>query len=355
MNSPRDEPKSFAEWRGDSPYQRWQRKEGIPVYTGYYIEDVMTLPLRDWDRKGGKGAYLNLGGQQETDGYVAEIPPGESLKVQRHLFEEIVYVLKGRGATSVWQETGREQTFEWEEGSLFAIPLNAWHQHFNGSASEPVRYLASTNLPRSINQFHNENFIFDNPFCFSDRFHGDPRFFQKEGKSWGTRNWETNFIQDVRCFQLDPWNEKGLGARHMRFALADNVLGCHIHEIAVGTYVQAHRHGPGAMVLIVEGSGYELLWMENEPKRRYDFKPGAVVSPGNRMYHQHFNTGPVALRQMALRGASPKWGSGEPHIEGHQMDLISYEREDPEVRTMFEEELKTKGIALQLPPTGRSG
>ena len=250
-------PATFDEWRGKSPYQRWQDKEGIPVHTGYCIEDVMSLALGDWQRRGGKGAYLNLGGQQETDGYVAEIPPGGSLKPVHHLFEEIIYILRGRGATRVWQEGGEQQIFEWEKGSLFAIPLNAWHEHFNGSALEPVRYLASTSLPRSINQYHNEDFIFNNPFSFTDRFQGASDFFRDEGRSWGPRNWETNFVRDVRAFRLDLWNEKGLGARHMRFALADNVLGCHIHEIQVGTYVQAHRHGPGAMVLIVEGKGFE--------------------------------------------------------------------------------------------------
>lgn len=72
---------------------------------------------------------------------VCEIPAGSRTKPQRHLFEELIFVLSGRGAMTVWQEGGNKQTFEWHEGSLFSPPLNAWHQHFN-PGTEPARYLA---------------------------------------------------------------------------------------------------------------------------------------------------------------------------------------------------------------------
>jgi quercetin dioxygenase-like cupin family protein len=314
----------------------------------------MTLKLSDWKRLGGKGAYLNLSAQEETDGYVVEIPPKQSLNIEHHLFEEMIYILKGKGATSVWQTNGPKQTFEWQEGSLFAVPLNAWHQHFNGSATEPVRFLAYTNLPSSLNTYHTEEFIFDNPFVFGDRFSGEADYFQRVGEQRGGQSWESNFVDDVRRFKLDIWNEKGLGIGHMRFAMAECILGCHIHEVPVGHYDQAHRHSAGAMVLIIEGKGFELCWMEGEKKQKFDFKPGSIFSPGARMYHQHFNSGKINLKQVALRGRSPKWRYGELRgITGDMMDLIRYENEDPEVRAIFQKELDKEGVEIQLPPVRR--
>ena len=91
------------------------------------------MPLKWWDRVGGYGAYIMLDGTGYLDdAYVCAIPPGKSLNAQRHMFEALIYVLDGRGATTVWQSSGPKQSFEWQTGSLFAIPLNARYQHFNG-------------------------------------------------------------------------------------------------------------------------------------------------------------------------------------------------------------------------------
>jgi gentisate 1,2-dioxygenase len=72
------------------------------------------------------------------------------------MFEEMIYVLKGRGATSVWLDDGKKQTFEWQERSFFSIPLNAWHQHFNGQGSETVRFIGYTNAPSVFHRRHRE-------------------------------------------------------------------------------------------------------------------------------------------------------------------------------------------------------
>ena len=338
-------------------YEYWLERENVPVYRGYYVEDVYTLPLGDWARQGGRGAYLCLANQQQTDGYVVEIAPGAALNPERHLFEKIMYVLSGRGCTQVWQEGGPRHTFEWAAGSLFAIPLNAWHRHFNTSGTEPARLLAGTTAPRQLNQYHDETFIFDNPYVFRDRFSGDEEdYFSREGESWGARSWETNFVRDVNNFLLARWEEKGIGTRHMRFAMADGGYGCHIHELAPRTYVQAHRHLPGALILVLQGSGYEIMWMDGKPKQRFELRPGSIVSPGNMMYHQHMNLTDEPLRQLAIRSTGfSKYGTGEGGPEAHMAELLKYEDEEPAIRETFYAEVRSRGLEPVLVPVKQGG
>ena len=217
---------------GLTPYEAFQAKEGIPSVTGFFVEDLMSVEVKAWARMGAFGCFLNLGEQQETDAYICEIPPGRQSEPQRHLFETIIYVHKGRGATTVWLEEHAKQTFEWTAGAIFAMPLNVSYQHFNAS-NEPVRFLAGTNAPHVINLFHNEDFIYRNPFNFRDRFHEGDEFL-RFNKHVTERYWETNLVPDVNQFPLDDFPMKGKGVKHMRFTLADTTYGCHVSEFPPG-------------------------------------------------------------------------------------------------------------------------
>ena len=61
---------------------------------------------------------------------------------EHYLFEDLVYVVKGRGATSVWQSDGRKQTFEWHEGSMFSpiAAQGALTRHYGLTAKEAVYF-----------------------------------------------------------------------------------------------------------------------------------------------------------------------------------------------------------------------
>src|SRR3989338_6635042 len=110
--------------RMDTPYDAWAASQGIDVVKGYGVANVYELPLKWGERMGGYGVFINLQGTGYLDdAYVCSIQPGKSLNPQRHLFEELVYVLDGRGATTVWQGNGAEQSFEGPKGRLVAEPL----------------------------------------------------------------------------------------------------------------------------------------------------------------------------------------------------------------------------------------
>lgn len=337
-----------------STYQRWVESEGIPIIRDFYIQDIRKVPLKPWERKGGLGVYLNLIGTGEAnDAYICEIPPGKSLKPQRHLFEEMIYVVQGRGATAVWLEGKKKQTFEWQPGSLFSPPLNSWHQHFNGSGSEPVRYLAVTSAPVVINLFHNPDFIFRNSFEFTDRFSGEDDYFSGKGKSYPGRVWDTNFVPDVKAMALQEWRERGAGGKNVMLELAENSMAAHISEFPVGTYKKAHRHGPGAHVVILGGKGYSLLWPEGSPIQRYDWQEGSVIVPPENWFHQHFNNGSSPARYLALRWGSKKfrglrkaYGVDESIKSGG--DQIEYEDEEPKIHQEFEASLAKAGVSCRM-------
>ncbi len=145
--------KKFATEK-DTPYVRWVRGRGA----GHHRR---ALGARPADRRAqAVGAPRRRRRLHQPRGLAhvqrllrGEIPAGGELDPQRQLFEEMILVLEGHGSTPVWNDAGDEVTFEWGPGSLFAIPLNAWHQHFNGSGSAPARFVSSTNLPPIINLY----------------------------------------------------------------------------------------------------------------------------------------------------------------------------------------------------------
>src|SRR5215467_9566015 len=114
----------------DSPYPRWVADEGLDIIAAHYRPDLRTVELKPWERRGGRGVFINHEATRTSnDCYVCEIPAGGKLAPQRQLFEEMILVLEGQGSTTVWNDTGNRIGFEWKAGAMFAIPLNTWHQH----------------------------------------------------------------------------------------------------------------------------------------------------------------------------------------------------------------------------------
>lgn len=339
-------------------YRQWQEAQKIPIINGFFVKDIKTVEVAPWEFKGGLGAFVNLEGTGGiNDAYVCEIPAGGRLKPQKHLYEEMVYVAKGHGATTVWQKEGKKHTFEWGPGSLFAMPLNAWYQHFNGSGSETARYFAVTNSCFMMNLFHNIDFIFGDDFAFTDRF--DPHredYFSGKGTLYGRFFMSTNFVADTHSVQLYDYRERGAGGTNIKFDLAGQTMAAHISEFPVGTYKKGHRHGPGAHVLILSGQGYSLLWPEREERTRVNWKQGSVVVPPNQWFHQHFNSGAEPARYLALRWGSWRYrfmrltdseGSTYKSIKegGAQID---YEDEDPKIHQEFESAVARVGATCGM-------
>ncbi len=344
--------KKFAAEK-ETPYTRWVRAEGLDIISSFYVPDLHTVDLKPWARRGGRGVFLNHDASRTSnDCYVCEIPPGTELAPHHQLYEEMIYVLDGRGSTAVWNDAGRRITFEWKAGALFAIPLNTWHQHFNGSGKDPVRFVAVTNAPVIINAFGDLDFVFNTRYDFKDRFNGEPEYFANKGEQRGLLL-DTNFVADAVNLPLISAKERGAGGAHIRFSMAKGHMNSHISQFGVGRYKKAHAHGPGAHVIILNGEGYSLMWPEGEEPQRYEWKEGSMIVPPNLWYHQHFNTGTTPARYLAFKaeGVSIRNAQGVPkawiskRLGGDQID---YADESPRVRHWFAEALASRGLTPRM-------
>jgi len=326
----------------DSPYLRFVRGEGLDIISAQYVPNLRTVELKPWARKNGKGVFINHEASRvSNDCYVCEIAPGRKSEPQHHLFEEMILVLSGRGSTTVWNNAGARVGFEWKAGAIFAIPLNYWYQHFNGSGQEPVRYVAVTNAPSVINLYDNTDFVFNHLHDFKGRFSGEPDYYSAKGEQNGFLL-QTNFVADAVNLPLITAKERGAGGGHIRFNMARGSIASHISQFPVGTYKKAHAHGPGAHVIVLSGEGYSLMWPEGEEPRRFDWQVGTLIVPPNAWFHQHFNSGPTPARYLAFKHWTPRNAQGVPmswistRLGGTQID---YADEQPQVRRMFAEAL----------------
>jgi quercetin dioxygenase-like cupin family protein len=94
---------------------------------------------------------------ETVDAYMQIIPPGSRSGRHRHLAEECLYVVEGRGYDLHqdcdveitddyhWIPQDEIKRFDWEAGDVIYIPPNTIHQHFNADASQPARLISAIN------------------------------------------------------------------------------------------------------------------------------------------------------------------------------------------------------------------
>lgn len=153
----------------------WLRGSATGKLYQNLLDDAMTAPTRNAKRKkivhpeempwemSRQGLLKHLLNEQmntrmETvDAYMEIIPPGSRSGKHRHLAEECVYVLEGRGYdlhqdcdveitdTYHWKPRDEIKRHEWEAGDVIYIPPNTIHQHFNASPDKPVRLISAIN------------------------------------------------------------------------------------------------------------------------------------------------------------------------------------------------------------------
>src|SRR6476469_9635722 len=135
------------------PYATWAANEGVPITEDFGV-DLLTVPTAPWARFGVDGGIVHLKGRGDfVSIFVLDLAPGANSSPQKHLFEEVVYVLSGHGNTAIETSDGRER----------------------------ARLASTNNLALMLNLFHNESFVFDNGYAFPER-QGAAKYFSGEGE-----------------------------------------------------------------------------------------------------------------------------------------------------------------------------
>jgi quercetin dioxygenase-like cupin family protein len=360
------------------PYQNYMEDEGIPLFKAVAgTDDVTKLPRKPWARTGGNGTFIELVGTFESERgvFVQEIPGGKSLNPIHHAYQEELFILEGRGLTEVWQGDGSKISFEWGEGSIFAIPKNVEYRLVNGSR-DPAIYLSVSNAPRVINALDDLDYVFNNPQPMFDLYGEGREYFNAsdvrvaEGRYEGVI-WHTNFIPDARGALLDNLEQKVAGGQLTGYRMGDRFPHGHISEWPSGRYHKAHYHGPGAILLGLDGEGYVNVWPSalgphpwadghEDQVMKVIWGRNSIYSPPNANFHQHLNTSNGPAKHAAVYGDRMPMGvhnlqDGSEGFVGYVSQreggtLIEYEDEDPRVREDFAAEIAQKGITLEMPP-----
>jgi len=361
------------------PYDTFMESEGIPVFRDLGIRDIRGLPLKPWKRVGGKGSYIQLYGTEGKWGcYAVEVPAAGALHPEKHMFEKIYLVIEGRGSTEVWLEgeENKKQVFEWQQGSLFSIPVNAWHRIVNAT-NDSALLQAGTTAPVVINALQNIDAVFNNPFVFRELFSTDQDFYKENEKLEtdpvrGLAMRRTNFVADAINCHLPLDNRRSPGWRRVEPFMTNNTFYYWIGQHEGGRYSKAHAHTSAAILFCLKGKGYTYTWPEHlgptpwqdgnaDQVRRIDYIQGGMITAapgGARWYHQHFSASKEPLRLTAWFGPhNPGRDPGYPgqkHMDYTGMEIpeggtaIPYWMEDPYLRNEYEGILAKEGTHSRM-------
>jgi oxalate decarboxylase/phosphoglucose isomerase-like protein (cupin superfamily) len=348
-------------WSKHYTYDEWMESTSIPIHKGYYIEDLKTVELDWWEKRQCKAAFIQLVGQEGvSSACVTEIAPGKTLPPVKFALDEIVYVVDGRGLTTISAGQGKpKKSFEWQKHSMFLIPHNYVHQLSNMQGDKPVRLLHYSYMPLTLSGVRDVKFLFDNPYDPPDiqnqseaDFYSEAKMVQQDvlDNSWGRRvYWYGNFFPDMRAWdKLDANKRRGAGGRSVYIQFPDSEMSCHMSVFDARTYKKAHRHGPGRVIVIPAGEGYSIMWEEGKEKVVVPWHESSAFVPPNKWFHQHFNAGGTPARYLALHPPMQFHGHAEK-VEDRAKDQIEYPNEDPWIRKKFEEELAKRGLTSLMP------
>jgi hypothetical protein len=165
-----------------SPYRKWIESEGVPIIGGEFVQDVRTHKLGYWERKGCKGAICTFSDQMVADGYIARSIPANRQNRSASSTKKSSPSPRGAAPLRCGMTERRSAHSNGNAAAPSQFLLNVWHQHFNASGSEPMRYFALTSQPIAFELYRDAEFIYNTNYQFKDRFDPATRVFFQGGK-----------------------------------------------------------------------------------------------------------------------------------------------------------------------------
>ena len=282
-------------------YEDWAKDQGIPILTGPAV-DLLAGDVSPWARFDAKGAFCHVDGRCDfLSIFLLEIAAGKSAAPQRHLYEELCYVLSGTGETDIETAAGK-QTVSWGPRSLFSMPMNARYRHRN-TGSTPARIAGINDMRYLFNLFRNEEFVFGLPMDFSERAESSED--QRDG-SMG-KHLATSSVMDLGATGLSG-SQRVINADRLPISMCEGSISADLWQLDAGTSTDAIRQFQGVHLFGVSGDGYSVVTDDGQANvHRAEWHHGVVFSAPAMLFYQHINESSAPLRFMTTELGSIRY------------------------------------------------
>ena len=131
----RDHPEADPRRQGKMHYHEYEVR---PIAAEHIFHKNPAAALFELKERHHKGADVQLP-LRTIQLHLSQLRPGETTRMHKHHNEAAVYIVAGRGYSTV-----QGKRYDWEQGDFLYIPTMTWHQHVNDSTADAM-YMGITN------------------------------------------------------------------------------------------------------------------------------------------------------------------------------------------------------------------